>query len=261
MGKGKIMTRRAQEICERKYLNAFLTLLGLTDMNPEKLNPPRPDFCIFIDHKSVGVEITEYHSVTKTDSGHTRRQVEQEWECLRKKLMCRVDQTPDLQGVHAKLMFKELQLPSSRERSDFISQLIECTKKHVASLPLSVSDFKHFPILSIYLNEVRLMRIHCFMSWDWNGDIAWIGTNQDAFMNCIQRKTAITYDRIDLDEIWLLVVSGPHLSQAMWINEQNLQYMAEVDKLLRCSAFKKVYVFQYLDDVAYEWPGWRKIKK
>jgi hypothetical protein len=101
------------------------------------------------------------------------------------------------------------------------------------------------------------------MSWDWNGNIAWIGTDQGAFMDCIQRKTAITYDRTDLDEIWLLVVSGPHLSQAMGFDDldQVLQSMAEVDKLLRRSAFQKVYVFQYVFDVAYEWPGWRKIEK
>jgi len=256
------MTRRAQEICERQYLNAFLPLLGLADMVPKKLDPPRPDFCIFIDHKSVGVEITEYHSVTKTASGHTRRQVEQEWECLRKKLMCRVDQTPDLQGVHATLMFKGLRLPSSQERSDFISQLIEYTKKHVASLPLSVSGFEHFPILSRYLNKVRLRRFHCYMSWDWNGRTAWIGTDQDAFMKCIQKKADKRYDLTGLDEIWLLVVSEPYLSQTMWIkDEQDLQSMTEVNKLLRCSAFHKVYLFQYLNDVAYEWPAWRKIEK
>jgi len=254
--------RRDQKICERQYLDAFLLLLGLTDIVPAELDPPRPDFLIFIDHKSVGVEITEYHFVTKTASGHTRRQVEQEWERLRRDLMRQVDQMSDLKGVHATLMFKELRLPSSRERSDFISQLIECTKKHVASLPLSVSDFKHFPILSSYLNKVQLKRIDFSMSWDWNGNIAWIGTNQDALVKCIQKKTNKKYDLTGLDEIWLLVVSEPYLSQTMWIkDEQVLQSMAEVNKLLRCLAFHKVYVFQYLNDVAYEWPAWRKIEK
>jgi hypothetical protein len=92
------MTRQAQEICERQYLNAFLPLLGMTDMVTERLQPLRPDFRIFIDNKSVGVEITEYHSVTQTASGYTCRLVEHEWERLRRELMCGVDQTPDLQS-------------------------------------------------------------------------------------------------------------------------------------------------------------------
>lgn len=254
------MTRQSQESEERLYVESFLPLLDLTDVELEKLQPSRPDFRVIKDQNAIGIEVTEYHASTASKRGHSRRLVEQEWERLRRELMRRVDEAPTLREVHATLMFKDLHLPSRQEYQTFIGQLIGCATKNEASLPTSVTDFGAFTLLSAYLKELRLKHTRCSMSWDWNHNTAWLGTDSSAFVNCVASKVRNNYDREGLSDLWLLIVSGPHSSQAMGVDLQHsLRSISGLDDLLRGSGFAKVYVFQYMFDVAYGWPGWKKI--
>lgn len=213
-----------------------------------------------MNHISVGIEITEYHSDYPTASGYSRRVVEQEWEHLRRELMKKVDATASLNGVHGSLFFKDLTLPSRHDHADFINQVMSCAQANINVLPTSLSDFEAFPLLSQYLKEMRFKRIRCHMSWDWNKNIGWIGTEPTALVDCIRRKVKKKYDTEGINDLWLLIVSGPNLSQAMGIDLQyDLANIGEVDELLQKSVFSKAYIFQYMFDVAYEWPTWKKM--
>lgn len=256
------MTKPDQKQVERHYMDAFLDVMNFRDVVVEQKCPPMPDFALRIGHLLVGVEMTEYHSESTTPSGHPRRLVEQEWERLRKAVMKAIDACPELEGVHGTLCFKDLKLPGRRESDSFIAQAIACAKRSVscASRSINVLDFTDYPLLQTFLSKLRLRRIKCSMSWDWNHNTAWVGTDQDAFLSCVQRKTANTYDLNGLDQTWLLIVSGSSLSQAMGIELQHqLPQITKADEALRSSLFCRAFVFQYMFDVAYEWPGWRKI--
>lgn len=252
------MTRVSQTDSERHYLQAFLPLVGFGGALLQKLDPPRPDFEVSHEARSICIEITEYHSKTPTPSGHTRRLIEQEWERLRQQLMVKVDATPSLAEIHGTVCLRELKVPSRRDSTDFINQLVDCAKGQLEGLPIAVSDFAAYPLLSQFLKQVRLKRIRCHMSWDWNYNTAWIGTEPKAFVETVRAKTEQQYETGGLDDLWLLIVSGPHLSQATGLDlDHHLPNIPKADTLLRSSSFSKAFVFQYMFDVAYEWPGWK----
>ena len=100
------------------------------------------------------------------------------------------------------------------------------------------------------------------MLWNWNHNTAWMGIHAPTFADLVRRKTSTKYDVRDFREFWLLIVSGPQLSQAMGMNLGSvLPEITEVERLLGASAIRKAYVLQYMIGVAYEWPGWRRIER
>ena len=55
------------------------------------------------------------------------------------------------------------------------------------------------------------------MTWDWDHEAASVGLQQDELMAALEAKLrkAPAYSSKGVDDLWLLVVSGHRLSQAM----------------------------------------------
>ena len=116
-----------------------------------------------------------------------------------------------------------------------------------------------FPLLNGYLKEFILKRPDLYITWDWNHDVSSVGVTEKELMDIITPKVneVSSYKREHFDELWLVVVSGYRLSQAMGVlSEKRLASYENLNKLLEQSGYDKVYLYQYMFDVIYGWPGW-----
>ena len=84
-----------------------------------------PDCKVKLDKKTIGIEITGYHSNLKGVKNRPRRQIEEEWLMLQKKIRSEVDKAEYLENTNGILSFKKLELPSKKEHADFIGKLRE----------------------------------------------------------------------------------------------------------------------------------------
>lgn len=244
---------------ERQYLESLVHLLDFHEVGIKSLSPPAPDLALTVGSDVIGVEVTEYYSHPRQGEMQ-RRAVDTEWERLRRQLMREIDLTPALEGIHGTICFTRLEVPPKGSHRAFVTEIIRCTQAYAKIVPASATDFSAEPLVSQYVKQIRLKRINSRLSWGWNQNTAWLGTDSKAFVDCIRRKTVKNYDRHDLSNLWLLIVSGPHLSQALGMDlHLVLPKITDAEELLKNSGFAKAYVLQYMFDVAYEWPGWRKI--
>ncbi len=118
-----------------------------------------------------------------------------------------------------------------------------------------------YPFLSEYLQKFELKKVGCFITWDWNYSGSFIGLSEEELLEIIEPKISkvLSYKGKGIDELWLLVVSGHRISQAMDLDLSNkLNNYKQLNVLLRDSGYNKVYLYQYMFDVIYEWPGWNK---
>ncbi len=61
------------------------------------------------------------------------------------------------------------------------------------------------------------------------------------------------------DELWLLAVGEHRLSQTIPpFMLDKLNSFGTLNKKLQESGFARVFLYQYVLDVMYEWPGWKK---
>ena len=69
------------------------------------------------------------------------------------------------------------------------------------------------------------------------------------------------YEISNLNEMWLLVVSGSQISQAMGIPHPDiLNDFSDCNELINQSGFNKIYLYQYMRDRILEWSGYWKVK-
>lgn len=253
-----IMKRTKKQI-ECAYLDKFLTLMNI---HPTAITcRESPDFILEMD-KMIGLEIVSYHSIPKEEGNKPRRLIEEEWRILHERIIEEVKKHDELTETKGYLDFRELEIPSRKKYDDFVKELIDSSLKLVITGSKYYLPDEHHPLMKKYLSSFSLEKVGCSIMWDWNHNAAFIGLTEDELINTIQPKTekVMKFKSENIEEYWLLVVDGPYLSQEMGLRLQyKLPDYTRVDKLLRESKFKAMYIFQYMFDVVYQWPGWAKV--
>lgn len=247
------------------YLRNFLELLGEAPTQIEA--GESPDFVVILRGKKIGIEVTEFHSDLKGVDDKPRRAIEETWNLLQKNLKKAVEKHPKLKGTYGFLMFKDLIVPPKSVHKEFVNEIIQLSLTMICTNCEEIRpDEGKFPLLHQYLEKFRLKRINFahHISWDWDQNASFIGLTEDELISAIQRKMnrADKYRGKGIEELWLLVISGYRLSQAMPpFLENKLSDFDRLNDILEESGYDKVYLYQYMFDVIYEWPGWIKFGK
>jgi hypothetical protein len=266
VSKGKLENdSMSKKVVERFYLENFLKLLGETNTQIDE--GESPDFIVTLRGKRIGIEVTEFHSDLKGAGGKPRRVIEETWDLLQKNLKKAVEKHPELKGTHGFLMFKDLIVPPKSVHKKFIDEVIQLSIDMICTNSEEIrADKRKFPFFNQYLEKFRLKRINFphHISWDWNQNASSIGLTEHEFINAIQSKMkkAHRYRRKRIEELWLLIISGYRLSQAMPPPEflgNQLNDFYQLNDLLKTSGYNRVYLYQYMFDAIYKWPGWIKL--
>jgi len=223
-----------------------------------------PDFIVKLRHLTIGLEVTEFHSDLKGEKERPRRAVEEAWASLQEVIMEKIVNYKKLEDTNGTLFFKKLELPPTREYKDFVIELVQLSLEMIKANREEISPRSNYPLLNKYLNKFHLKKVGCYITWEWNYNAASIGLTESELVDTIQPKLvkAKSYIRKDIDGLWLLIVSGLRLSQTMPVHLSNkLLSYKKLDYLLSQSIYEKVYIYQYMIGVIYEWPNWVKIGK
>ena len=247
---------------ERFYLDKFLALLGKV---PNEIKPGEsPDFIVILQQKKIGIELTDFHSDSKGEGGRPRRAIEETWVLLQRTIMEEVEKCNELKETNGLLFFKKLELPPKSKHGKFTDELINLSLKMINSGYKEIKPGENYPILNNYLKKFRLEKVGCYITWGWNYNVSSIGITEEELINAARSKIKRVgiYKEKNIDELWLLIISGYRLSQAMGIRlSDKLNSFDQLNNLIRQSGYNKIYLYQFMFDVIYEWPGWFKIGK
>lgn len=254
-----------QEERERFYLDRFLKSLVFPCQNIDRgANPP--DFVIQSNGLKIAIEITEFYSNAKGSTGDPRRLVEKEWEKLREVISKIRDQHPELHEINCIVILKELGLPPRREYEKFAFELINFVIESIPDLSDKPEGFKilseEFPLLKKYVAKIRLNKVGCYITWDWNHTGGFVGFSEGELTNVISKKVSLDNSEDSYDEEWLLIVAdgSEGISQCMGLpHVDEFNSFMTVKQMLDASFLDKVYIFQYLLDRIFEWRrdrGW-----
>lgn len=245
---------------ERYYLKEFFKLLNETPENIQ--DSESPDFIVNIHQLEIGIEITEFHSDLKGEKGRPRRLVEEAWASLQKKIMTEVEKYEELKNMKGLLSFENVEIPRNSGQKSFIDELIQLSLEMFKTGQQKISPGINYPLLNKYLKKFCLEKVNCYITWEWNHNASFIGLSERELINTVKPKIdrAKDYLKRHVDELWLIVVSGVRLSQAMPVDLiVKLNTFNKLDRLLRGSNYKNVFLYQYQIGVIYKWPNWSKI--
>jgi len=246
------------------YLEPFLELYGVS---PTKitLNVESPDFIIDYSGKKIGIELTEYHSLQEV-SGHSRREVESNWERIQGEIYEKIKLDKELTGICVSIFFRKVFLPSRRESLPFIDELINCTKVFIMKGKKSVLVPEKYKILSKYVDEIDIYKIggNSHLRWDSNLNVGFIGIKEEELIETItpKIKKAEEYFQKELDELWLLIAFGHLISQTV---QPRLKFKLEgfkaLNSIINKSNYKYIFLYLHMFNVIYRWPNWEKFGK
>ncbi len=258
--KGLVMDDKKRK--ELFYLEPFLKLYGVS---PTKitLNVESPDFIINYSGKKIGIELTEYHSLQEI-SGHSRREVESNWERLQGEIYEKVKLDKELMGICVLIFFRKVFLPSRRESPPLIDELINCTKVFIMKGKKSVLIPEKYKILNKYVGRIDIYKIegNFFFKWRFSLNAGSIGLKKEDLLRIIEHKVSREkqYLQKGFDELWLLVIFGHRISQTVFPRlEHKLKTFSALNSLLDTSSYNYVFLYLYMVDVIYRWPNWEKI--
>ena len=249
---------------ELYYLDPFLKLYGVS---PAKinLNVESPDFIINYSGKKIGIELAEYHSLQGV-LGHSRREVESNWERIQGEIYENIKLDNGLMGTHVLMFLREIILPSQGEIPSFIDELINCTKIFIVEDKKSSLVPETYKILNKYIDRIDISKINdtSFLKWECDINAGSIGLKEEELIKTItpKIKKAEEYFQKELDELWLLIAFGPLISQTVPPRlEYKLDDFKNLNLILRNSKYNCIFLYLYLYDVIYKWPGWSKYSK
>jgi len=249
-----------KEKVERCYLEAFLRLLGKV---PDDV--PRGEHCDLVavfPQQKIGVEVTEFHGDFKGKKGSQWRAVMENWRYLQRMIMEKVRQYDELKETSGLLFSERRELPPRKQYQGFVDELVQLSRERINSDCQERTLGSDYPLLHKHLKKFILKKSGCYSTWKWNHEASSFGVRETPLIQAAEPKVRklIKYKQEDVEEVWLLVVSGFQLFQALGINlSSKLRTFDRLNKLLTTSGFNRVYLYQYMFDVAYEWPGWAKI--
>lgn len=241
------------------YLNKFLALLDIVPLSIEKRESP--DFLVKFRESQIGIEVTGYHSGITDAKGRPRREIEEDWTYLQKKIMAEVNQHKELENTSGLIFFKKLKLPNRSEYNNFIGELVKFALDIIQKDINETEPDDIFPLLMKYIKKIFVKKAGCNIAWDWNYNVSSVGLAESELINSVRSKLIANYSDSKFDELWLLIVSGYRLSQAMGIHlVYELNSYRNLKDMLRASCLNRVFIYQYMFDIIYEWPQWVKIK-
>lgn len=247
---------------ERFYLDKFLALLG--KVPDEVKSGESPDFIVILQQKKIGIELTDFHSDSKGEDGRSHRAIEEAWMVLQRTIMEEVEKCNELKETNGLLFFKKLGLPPKSKHREFTDGLIKLSLEMINSGYKEIKPGGNYPILNKYLKKFCLEKVGCYITWEWNYNVSSVGITEEELINAAKSKIERggIYKEKDIDELWLLIISGYRLSQAMGIRlSDKLNTFDQLNNLIRQSVYNKIYLYQFMFGVIYEWPGWVKIGK
>lgn len=247
---------------ERFYLKEFFKLLGETPENIQ--DGEAPDFIINLHQLEIGIEITEFHSDLKGEKARPRRLVEEAWTSLQKMIMVEVERYNELRNMNGLLSFKNLEIPRNSDHKLFIDELVQLSLEMIKTGCQKIAPGINYPLLNKYLKKFYLEKVNCYITWEWNYNVSFIGLSESELINTVKPKIdrAEDYLKRHIDELWLIVVSGVRLSQTMPVHlTAKFNSFNKLDRLLLGSNYNNVFVYQYQIGVIYKWPNWVKIGK
>ena len=249
---------------ESTYFHEFLDVLGEVPESVRCEEPP--DFIITLNQKKIAVELTAFHSDSKPKGGSARRTAEETWKLLQKTIMKRVAECKDLEETYGKLFFKKSLLPLKSKHSEFTGELVKICVQMISSGSREAKPDSKYPLLDEYVRKITLEEVGCYMTWGWNFDASFVGLSEPELVNTItpKIKKIAMYKKKPFDELWLLIISGHLLSQAMGGSKDfssTLHSFRRLNHLLEKSGFDRVYIYQRMHDTVYKWPGWLRIER
>jgi len=246
------------------YLKAFFELCGIS---PAKINSDveSPDFIINYSGKTIGIELTEYHSSSNI-LGHSRREVESNWERLQAEIYEKVKLDKELMGICVLIFFRKVFLPSQRESVPFIDELINCAKVFMEKGKKTVLVPEKYKILNKYVDEIDIYKIEgsSHLRWESSLNVGSIGLTEEGLLNIIESKInkGEGYRLKSLNELWLLVVFGHRISQSAPPKlKYKLEEFGNLNSILSKSSYNNIFLYLYMYDVIYRWPKWIKYGK
>jgi len=250
---------------ELYYLEPFLKLYGV---NPTKinLNVESPDFIINYSGKKIGIELTEYHSLQEEVLGHSRREVESNWERIQGEIYKKIKLDNELMGTHVLMFLRKIILPSQGEIPSFIDELINCTKIFIVEDKKSSLVPETYKILNKYIDRIAIYKINdtSFLKWECDINAGFIGIKEGELIKTITSKIkkAEEYFQKKIDELWLLIAFGYRISQTV---QPRLKFKLEGFETLKLvlskSSFTHIFLYLHWYDVIYRWPNWEKFGK
>jgi hypothetical protein len=251
------MTRAVQKTTERQTLDVVLAALGLRpDREPEASETP--DFIVSLAGHQIGVEITMYSSGDIVDGGHSRRQIESEWEKLQSAAQAFCSLRPMLRDINVGLMFSG-PVPPRRQHVDFIEEVAafitahrhELSSKDVDYWPPTIST----PLMAEYLQALYL-RVDQYAVWHSNLIAGFVATPATSTVaDIVADKSARSFRAAD--ELWLAIQCSTRISETFLpIATNDFDMVPALDRF----RFSRVFVLTYLG--VYQWKigeGWRKL--
>ena len=255
-----------QEERELFYLEPFLKRMEIKPEHIERGENP-PDFYIVYQSNKIAIEVTEYHSQCKGAGGQDWRAVEQEWQNIRSLFVEERKKYPILDNVHGFLFFRELEMPTTAKQKQFVTELLRFGASQYQFLKeIGESRFDLFPpdypLLKKYLKELYLEKVHCWIIWD-RASADFVGTSEKELEKCVLKKLQTSRPQ-KIVESWLLIVSGPYMSQQIGLTPcESFNNFKRLNDGLQKSSSDKVFFFQYMYSRILCWSHnkqWEEIK-
>ena len=195
--------------------------------------------------------------------GHSRREVEGNWERLQGEIYEKIKLDKELMGIGVLIFLRKVYLPSRRDIPTFIDDLINCTKELIMESKKSILVPEKYKILSKYVDQIDIYKIevNSHLKWESNLNVGFVGIKEEELIKIIIPKIKKTekYFLKELDELWLLIAFGPLISQTV---QPRLKFKLEEFKTLNSiiskSSYNYIFLYLYLYDVIYRWPNWIK---
>ncbi len=244
----------SQEHDEEFYLKNFLSLINWNDSSIARGDDP-PDYIIVSPQKKkIATEITEFHSDATGEGGIPRRSIEETWKKLQDAISQERKAYNEFDDIACYLRFSKLKVPPKREHREFANQLLSFVKEKLKDVSGFHQDFEppDKSLLTEYLKFVRIAKVNCYYTWEWNHSGGMVGLNEVELINIVKAKSKSVGD--GYDQTWLLIVSGHTISQNMGIvYVEDLKGFNELNDALSKSQYDEVFIYQYMLDRVLEW--------
>lgn len=241
------------EVREEFYAKKFLELFDISYNRIAKGDDP-PDLVLFLDESlKIAIEMTEFHSNVTSPSGKPRRAIEENWNVLLKEIRQQRKNHPVLNCVSCVIFFKTLDLPKKKSYDQFVSDLISLLLEKENELTSTFKEysacFKTGP-LTEFVQKIIASKTRCnYIEWNWNHSAAAIGLSEEELKTAISSKVLTTFHRNRFKEVWLIIVSGHEMSQAMGLPHiERLNEFRDVNAMLDKSQFDRSFLYEFMFD-------------
>lgn len=267
--------KKEKEKKERFFTSAFLSLLQIEHCNddlkqgPDDNGNPNPDFVLTINGASkgiVGIEERVYSLENGSNGIESRQSKEAQWRNLKKIIDNHKNKHKALKQIEAKIAFKNISLPNSREYKSFSEELVNFANLRTTEVTNEYIRYKQFcddfTLLNKYVEYFSMQRMDLGGSWNWAHEGGHGGLNKENLNIIIQDKTKKHKPR-GYKENWLLITSRGQTSQYLgYLFPNKMNMWQEVNIKMQNSPFDKIFIYDHARSIIVRWAKndkWKKI--